>query len=288
MKKQSIKSAITNTRDSVNLVMPGMLSYIQYCIDPFLTVHPYWGLAIYAVIGLYGVYLTLTQEALNEVIVFIKDHPTEFRKEIVESEEFRLGFVRFFDAYIKERLRYKRHILMFILLGFTTEVHKERFDLERLQDTLTRISPNALEQLVFIKHEILPVMETRASKNASYANAKVSQEDYEKVLDFHWAVQSVSDEIIHWFRRNYSSESLNIEWDTSTKENPNIRGKAIISNSKNEKFNLAKESWPELQSLGIFTVLIRTTSSNNQNINSYHLTKFGRRFLDYLFEEKLD
>lgn len=283
MKKRSIKNVVTNTKDTVNLVMPGMLSYIQYSIDPFLALHPYWGLAVYAVIGLYGVYLTLTQEALNEVIVFIKDHPKEFRQEIVESEEFRLGFIRFFDSYIKERLKNKRRILRAILLGFVLSEDKEKFDLERLEDALVRISPNGLEHLIFIKNKILPILHAKVAKNISHSEA-ILPEDYEKVEDFYWAIQSVSDEVIWWFHKNNPSEKLDIELKSKTNKDSKITGKAFITNSKNEDLNKAKESWPELQSLGIFTVFV-ATKDNTRTVNSYHLTKFGRRFLEYISEE---
>lgn len=283
-RKNTSLKLIQDTKAAFNISVSGMMPFLQRVIDPFLITNPYWGLAIYGVIGLYGVYLALRQDELNELIEFIQKHPNEFKKEIVESEEFRLGFIRFFDSYIKERLKDKRRILRVILLGFVLSEEKEKFDLERLEDALVRISPIGLEQLIFIKNEILPSLKTKVAKNISFS--KVNPEDYEKVEDFYWAIESVSEDIRRWFYRKNPNKSLNIELEPTIIKDPNITSKSIITNAKNEDYNNAKESWPELQSLGIFTVLIRTESSNKSNVNSYHLTKFGRNFINYISKEE--
>src|SRR3989339_384601 len=148
--KNKAPALINDTKSALNIALPGMMPFIQKVVDPFLLTNPYWGLAIYAVIGLYGVYLALKQDELNELIVFIQKHPEEFREEIVKSEEFRKGFIQFFDTYVKERLKNKRKISRSILLDFAISEHKESYELERLQDTLLRISPEAIGVLVFI------------------------------------------------------------------------------------------------------------------------------------------
>ena len=153
MTNHSLTKITKDVTGALNVTIPALMPFIQKVIDPFLTAAPYWGMALYAVIGLYGVYLAFRQDELNELLVFFKDHPDEFRQEIVESEEFRKGFIRFFDNYVKERLNSKRTILRNILLGFANSENINAFALEKYAHTLSQLSELDVETLREVKTE---------------------------------------------------------------------------------------------------------------------------------------
>src|SRR3989344_5498034 len=156
MNRKTVTKAITS---GLSAAIQGNIPYFTAVITPFLLLHPYWELCFYSAIGLYGVYMALNQERVAEVTTFIQGHPHEFRTEIVQSEEFRGGFLIFMDQYLKQRLEKKRKIQRDIFLGFTKYPNKEEFELERLNGALADISLDALELLATIKGEIIPGME---------------------------------------------------------------------------------------------------------------------------------
>ncbi len=275
---------IDNTKSALNITISGMMPFIQHVIDPFLIAKPYWGFAIYAVIGLYGVYLALRQDELNELLDFINSHPQEFRKEIVESEEFRKGFIQFFDTYVKERLEKKRQILRRILFGFTSASDKENFELERLQDSLLRISPQAIEVLVFINKEILPVMKKNIEKEMENYAKNARSDEHNRLLDITWQRQSVSALIMQWIHDRYNSNSPQVkkQYNLGSEHNPDIQAKiaAIEHQVTKEK----TECWTELLGLGIFRMNVQAGTFAGGSASEYHLTDFGIRFLKYIEE----
>ena len=103
---------------SFQAVFAGLTTYLPNLVT-FLTANTYWELAFTGVAGLYAAYMVLHQEEVDELLEFIKNHPDEFREEIVNSKEFEKGFIAFADSYFKERIKKKRQILKQIFLGFT-------------------------------------------------------------------------------------------------------------------------------------------------------------------------
>jgi hypothetical protein len=283
IKQGKTMSLVGNTKSAINIAIPGMMPFIQRVIDPFLTTNPYWGLAIYAVIGLYGVYLALRQDELNELIIFIQKHPEEFREEIVKSEEFRKGFIQFFDTYVKERLDNKRKILREILLSFAKVENKEEYELERLQDTVLRISPEAIELLAFIKKEILPKL--RKNVESEILVMKYLPEDRERLLDTIWARQSVSEAIMNWIGENYNPNSQKVKKQYNIGSEHNETLSVRIWGIEHKVTKEKTEAWPELLGLGIFRITVTGGTIGSGSGSSYHLTDFGFRFMDYISEE---
>lgn len=274
---------VNDVKSALNITIPGMIPFIQRVVDPFLVTNPYWGLTIYAVIGLYGVYLALKQDELNELLVFIQKHPKEFREEIVESEEFRKGFIQFFDSYVKERLERKRKISREILLGFAISENKDAYELERLQDTLLKISPEALELLAFIKKEILPRLEENVHTEMSVM--KYLPEDKDRLLDTIRSRQSVSEAIMKWIYEEYNINSPKVkkQYNIGSEHNENLSVKLAVIEHKITKEKT--ECWTELLGLGIFRIAVTGGTIGSGSGSSYHLTDFGIKFIDYISEE---
>jgi len=275
-------SIVNNVKSAFNIAIPGMMPFIQRVVDPFLATNPYWGLTIYAVIGLYGVYLALKQDELNELLVFIQKHPEEFREEIVKSEEFRKGFIQFFDTYVKERLERKRKISQVILLDFATSENKDAYELERLQDTLLKISPEALELLAFIKKEILPRLEENV--NTEMSVMKYLPEDKDRLLDTIRSRQSVSEVIMKWIYEEYNINSPKVkkQYNIGSEHNENLSVKLAGIEHKITKEKT--ECWTELLGLGIFRIAVTGGTLGSGSGSSYHLTDFGLKFIDYISE----
>jgi hypothetical protein len=283
-KNDKALTIVNDIKSAFNIAIPGMMPFIQRVLDPFLTTNPYWGLTIYAVIGLYGVYLALKQDELNELLVFIQKHPKEFREEIVKSEEFRKGFIQFFDTYVKERLERKRKISREILLDFAISEDKESFELERLQDTLLKISPEALGLLAFIKLEILPRLEEKV--NSEMLVMKYLPEDKERLLDTIRSRQSVSEEIMKWIYEEYNINSPKVkkQYNIGSEHNENL---SVRLAGIEHKITKAKtECWTELLGLGVFRMAVTGGIIGSGSGSCYHLTDFGLKFIDYTSERK--
>jgi len=281
MKNKFITSDI---KSALNITISGMMPFIQHIIDPFLTAKPYWGLTIYAVIGLYGVYLALRQDELNELLNLINSNPEIFRKEIVESEEFRKGFIQFFDSYVKERLKNKRQILTRVLLGFTTATDKDKFELERLQDSLLRLSPQAIEVLVFINRDVLPIMKKNVNKEMESYAKNARPDDLDRLLDITWQRQSISKIIMQWIYDRYNSNSPQVkkQYNLGSEHNPDLQAKIAVIEHKVTKEKT--ECWTELLSLGIFRMNVQGGTFAGGSASECHLTDFGMRFLKYIEE----
>jgi hypothetical protein len=275
------QSLIVKTNKTLNIVIPGMMPYIQRVIDPFLVAYPYWGLAIYSVIGIYMVYLGMKQEELNEVITFIKDHPNEFRKKIVKSEEFRKGFVSFFDNYIKQRIVEKRRILRAILLGFSSDGNKREFELEKMQEALMRISLNALETMVFVKKEIIPLVELEYKNNLKPYKNQVGLEGKRlRVITRQRIV--LSGLIDKWISDRYGSNS---ELQKKLHGEPDSWSQSLRDKIVYEEHVIRNKYTGTLSELANLDILDRRngTATWGGSVGSgFGITTFGYKFIDYL------
>jgi hypothetical protein len=109
--------------------------------------------------ALYGNALERRQERALEWVEAIQNDQSTFNETIVGSEEFQDGFIAGLEDYIKLRSYIKRRIALKVFKEFAGSNDKVEFPLERLNDTLKKISPASLRALAFIKNDILPVME---------------------------------------------------------------------------------------------------------------------------------
>lgn len=113
-----------------------------------------WGLTK----ALFGAGLKLRQQRALEWVEMVRDNPDIFVKVILEQEEFQDGFVLSLEKYILERNKSKREYIKNIFIGFTQSDQKQKFELERLLNTISIISVDAIELLVYIDKNIIPEM----------------------------------------------------------------------------------------------------------------------------------
>lgn len=116
--------------------------------------------------ALYGNALELRQQRALEWVEAIQSDQSLFNKSVVESEEFKDGFIVGLEDYIKLRDHLKRRVALKAFKEFASSDDKVEFPLERYNDTLRRISPASLRTLAFIKSEILPTMERQIAAEA--------------------------------------------------------------------------------------------------------------------------
>ena len=161
-------------------------------------------MVFYAATGLFGLYMAYNQEEINEVVEFIKEHPREFREDIVQSKEFEKGFLLFFEQYLKQRVEEKKRILKNIILGYALSDNKKDYELERLNDCLMGMTVPTLRFLVFMKKQILPGVEKEIEK-------ELAQDTYQKSdLSVEWwfndllTKKSIWTPIDTWLHDTYS------------------------------------------------------------------------------------
>jgi len=146
MKKETKQGSIATIK---HLVIP----YATALLGPFLSSHPEWMGIWYSAIGLYGVYMEYNQDKINDLMQTIDENPAIFPKDIVNSEDFKEGFLISLEEFIKARGNKKREIIKRILLGFTSSKDKEKFALERMYDCLDKIGIEHIDLLRFIQNQ---------------------------------------------------------------------------------------------------------------------------------------
>jgi hypothetical protein len=266
---------------SLQAIAQGVLPYYQHLLDPFFTQYPYWALTFYLAIGLYGTYMALKQEEVNEIVEFIQKNPEVFSKQIVESEEFQKGFLVFFEQYLKQRSQRKKEILKKIITGFANEKEKEAFELERLNDCLVRISLESLEYIVFLDKEILPIIEKQVQDEISKMNYKPAEK--ERILQNIRSRQSISDVVLKWLydRFNFNSPLVKEKYNLKKDDYPEDLAIEIANIEQKETLEKTRP-WEELVSLGIMRMTVSGGAYLGGGAGSnYSLTAFGLTFIKY-------
>lgn len=116
--------------------------------------------------ALYGNALELRQQRALEWVESIQNNPSLFNEGVVNSDEFKDGFIVGLEDYIKLRDYLKRRVALKVFKEFASSDDKVEFPLERYNDTLRKISPASLRALAFIKKEIVPKMERQIEMEA--------------------------------------------------------------------------------------------------------------------------
>lgn len=147
-KREIIKEDFVQKSDAIVLksvgltVVDGLVSAVDNLINggaPLLAIA--WGLSK----GMYGASIQLRQDRAIEFVEMIRDNPTIFTRQLLQTEEFQDGFVYVFQKYLSERAEEKRQIIKNIFCGFSQEENKRDFNLERFLYTLEQISIEDIE-----------------------------------------------------------------------------------------------------------------------------------------------
>lgn len=276
----SIKKGITT---AVKIAVQNSIPYYLSILDPFLKNNPEWQLIFYSAIGLYGVYMAYNQEEVNEIVDFINEHPDEFRKEIVESDEFRKGFLIFTEQYLKQRVENKKKILRKIILGYSISSEKSKYELERLNGVLVRISIESLEFLNFFKLTIFPAINKQIEGELKQDSYQKSDRSLEWWYDSMIKTKPIWEPIDKWIHENFNQNSHKV------KKQYNMLHSGYpsdllhrINNLERSKRDEIMESITEIVSLGILRLRVTGGSIGSGSGSEYNFTAFGRRFLTLL------
>lgn len=280
-------STISILKRHTNALISTSLPYLEQIISPFLISYPYWQLAFHEAIGLYGYYMALKQEEVNDYVTFIKNYPEKFTADVVGTKAFRDGFVIAFQDYLKLRTKAKKKIAKEIFLGFTKCSVKEEFDLERLDDVLLRISPHALNVLHFLTNTILPLKEKVLKEELREKNIANSDKSEEWWLNLDWEREPLSRFIQQWIHDNYNPNSEKVkkhynvikEWDKNL-----ISDVFEIEKEKSREIYVAVD---ELVHLGILKLKVASGGGFSMAGGAtYDFSKLGYEFIKYLDDVK--
>lgn len=266
-----------------------LIPYLSHTIEPFLQQNPCWAAVFYGAIGLYGTYMAFNQDEVNNFVNFIKDHPQEFRKEIVQSEEFKKAFLNSFETYLKVRNQWKRNAVQKILLKYCISEEKEKFEIERLNQVLFQVSLESLEYLNFIAKEVLPVV-TKAIED-EIARVQKGVPEYD-------AIQArISLKKVYPLTK-YIYKHIYQDYDINDPEVQRKHGYDHLSNEEKAKWinKMAigflpiqlkfEERITELVSLGILRAYTQErglgTLGGGSISNEANFTNFGYQFLDFI------
>ncbi|GEM_PF-3531496 len=270
------RDIITPTAIAVQNTFP----YLSSVLTPFLTSHPEWELIFYSAIGLYGVYMACNQEEVNEIVKLINEHPDEFRKGIVQSKEFRKGFLIFTEHYLKERLEDKKKVLRRIILGYAVVEDKGKYELERLNDVLNKISVESLEFLNFFETTIYPEMDKQIREELKQDSYQKSDRSLEWWYDFMTESKPIWEPIEKWTYDNFNqnSQKVKAQYNMLQSGYPSDLLHRIenLERSKRSEFT---ECISELVTLGILRIRITGGTIGSGAGYDYNFTTFGRKFL---------
>lgn len=253
---------------------------------PLVSTNPAWGVIFGLFFSVYVGIATYKQQRLNEVASFIQEHPEQFRREIVESEEFKDGFVIFLADYLRSRTLSKREILKRIFLGFTSSNDKEAFELERMNSCVERMSIQSMEFLSFFSREILPQIQ-----NKIIGEHEDDQRNYEDRSAEWWANmdllnESIFEPINEWLDEHYGVGQPSVKTDyevLQTEEWPPDKLGRATTREREERTKVT-ESLSELVTLGIIDKRAGTGGWEGSGGNIFVLTLFGIRFLKFCNE----
>lgn len=138
-----------------------------------------WGLSK----ALHGAGMKLRQQRALEWVEMVRDNPTVFVESLLVNEDFQDGFTFALETYLTERSRQKRAIVRNIFVGFATAEQRSQFELERLLNTTSIISVNAIQLLAYIEANILPEMAEEYHQHEGNIIQRLSQKVEERLGD---------------------------------------------------------------------------------------------------------
>lgn len=151
--------------------------------DAALSAVPFVGPAWDIAKAVFGAALALRHERASEWLLYIYENLIVFRAELFTSTEFQDAFVYTLEKYIRERNENKRELIKNIFLDFATTEQKARFELERLVNTASTVSIEAIELLSYIEQNILPEMKTEYEQHNGQIIQRLSEKVEERLGD---------------------------------------------------------------------------------------------------------
>lgn len=279
MKNKQAKN-IVELHKHINAFSTSYVPILINYLEPFLNHHPYWTLAFQLSIGLYGYYMVLKQEDLNEVIQFIENNPEHFTKKIVSSKEFKNGFTIFLQDYLKSRTKRKKKILKKVLLGFTKSEDMPEFNLERINDVILKLSIEGIDGLKMIKDFILPVKKKELDKDTQ-RRIKMGETFVTK-----WNNYPLPRFAALYFTTNYGIDSQIARQRHGFPQEMSPEQKSTLLNEMDAIQDIFYNSLDELISLGIVKMNVSKGGGGMSMTGgtTWDLSSFGYDLMKYIEE----
>lgn len=265
------------------------LPLLQDTLYPLLSKYPFWSSVWIAAVGLYNLYLYVEQDKVNEVVMFIKENPEKFTKEIVSSTYFRTNFLKFLGDYLKQYNKEKREFLKKILLNNLKFENKRKYEIDRLNITLSQISISALKNLFWIKKEIIPVIEKSINLDLlDYKNEKDPRE-INRLKDITKTRKNVSEFVSQWIHDSYNPNSDKVKqkykFDKNWSKNEQMKFNKERWLEEHEINKEKSSHWAEYVNLGIMLAITEGGGTFSGSAGTvYKLTDYGEEFIEYCFD----
>lgn len=258
---------------------------IKRAIDAGLSSTPGLAIAWELSKALYGNALELRQQRALEWVEMIRDNPTVFREELLESVEFQDGFIVALEDYLKIRTLLKRSMAGKIFADFAASADKEQFELERYNMTLRQISSSSLEFLSYLKTTVEPRQKKRV-------------EDTMNTIDFDRSPMQPDQTRPHILKQNplaFAYKDLQTASgnqvmlpNKSNPQYPNIQGSMGVTIPDQTKLK-HEQCIKELVNLSILSRTQYTTPVSLTNPETVHhdiwdYTDYGKSFVAYIEE----
>jgi len=235
--------------------------------------------------ALLGSAMKLRQQTALEWVEMIRDNPSIFTREILETKDFQYGFIVAFEDYLKIRSDLKRAMARKIFKGFATSSDKEHFYLEAYNQALRTISSEAIELLGYINSELREKQHKSVQKELELYDLKNTQFTKAQLLEIITPRHPLSIFFEEYVKDSAGDQA--IVWIPSkpNPQYPSITGSAQVA-IPNHKRTQKYELIDELSNLGILKVSVYIGNAENANRpvanKSWDLSNFGEGFVTFL------
>lgn len=218
-----------------------------------------------------------TDQFINEVLDLEK-----ISHEIVFSAEFQQALGKTLDNMIYESETEVREIIKKIFkAAYISQDEYAKKHFSKLQNTAKQISLPALQHLVFIRQEILPIRDRVIT-----TLARTEQPPVGYTKEEHYASKIRNTPISKFYDEWHQNNDQEVQKNFNRNPNAKTREAYDLSAAKERKTRQEfVEFWTEYNSLGIFRQgndPSITTIGGGSGTNQY-LTEFGEKFINYIF-----
>ncbi len=275
-----MKEHIDPKRAARKALVQHSVNEVDRVVDALVAVAPHLAGGLYLAKSLVGYAMVRRQEELNQLVEFISDHPEEFRKELMDSREFQDAFVLSLESYIRLRSETKRFLARQILLGLAASPNRQDFPLERLQDTLAKISEPTLHFIAFVESVIPERRRIHIEKQVDGSN--LGDKSREWWIANHDKSRAISKDIELYIHEMYNPNSSKVKNELNSGND--LEGEKLTRAFEVEQAEREKiyDAMSELVQLGVMATSAPPPTFDGGGGNDYRFTKFGFKFIEYV------
>lgn len=227
--------------------------------------------------------MKLRQQRVLEWVEFVRDNLGEFSKQLFDNEQFQDCFVLLTEGYVRERVERKRKFHQQILLGITklSPEELEKYQLEKMITVTNQISLEALNVLLFIKHELLEKVEKDIQEQLKVFKDREGVEGI-RLEDITRNRIIISEYINRWIYERYNSNSKTVKKQYGlTNESPKEIRNEVAYKEHLKEIELTGPL-PELANLGLLIKKEGSPTWGGSVGSGYSISDFGYEYMEYL------